>query len=211
MRDTLAPVAARQGHPTMSGTRGPWSRLRRERPAPAKAARPRLVRGLRHAALWLALGILLAVGYSYRFELSDVVDRLGGELIPYAAVTTGDGALRVRAQRDGHFYVDTRVDGHEVRFLVDTGASVVALSLADAERIGVDRARLDFSRRLQTAGGIVRAAPIVIRTLELGDIRLTNLRALVNEERMPFSLLGINALERLSSYEVRDGTLTLKP
>ena len=211
MRDTLAPVAARQGRRVMTGARGPWSRLRRGRPAPTRAAHPRLARGLRHAALWLALGILLAVGYSYRFELSDVVDRLGGELIPYAAVTTGDGALRVRAQRDGHFYVDTRVDGREVRFLVDTGASVVALSPADAERIGVDRARLDFSRRLQTAGGIVRAAPVVIRTLELGDIRLTNVRALVNEKRMPFSLLGINALERLSSYEVRDGTLTLKP
>ena len=161
--------------------------------------------------MWLALGVLLALGYSYRFELGDVVDRLGGELIPYAAVTTEDGALRVRAQPDGHFFVDARVDGQEVRFLVDTGASVVALSPADANRIGLDRARLNFSRRLQTAGGIVRAAPVRIRMLELGDIRLTNVRAVVNEEFMPHSLLGVSALDRLGGYEVRDGTLTLKP
>ena len=206
----------------MTRFRGPWSRLPRESgrrwsapragpPLPPTGLRRRLVRRLRHAAIWLALGLALAIGYSYRFELGDVVNRLGGELIPHAAVTTEDGALRVRAQRDGHFYIDSRVDGREVRFLVDTGASVVALSPADAERIGLHRAGLNFSRRLHTAGGIVRAAPVRLRTLELGDIRLTNVRAVVNEETMPHSLLGVSALERLGSYEVRDGVLTLRP
>ena len=168
-------------------------------------------RRLRHAAIWLALALVLAIGYSYRAELGEVVERLRGELVPYAAVTTEDGALRVRAQPDGHFYVDTLADGQEVRFLVDTGASVVALSPADAARLGHDRRRLDFSRRLHTAGGIVRAAPVLIRSLELGDIRLANVRALVNEEALPHSLLGVNVLERLGSYEVRDGVLTLRP
>ena len=138
------------------------------------------VRRLRHAAVWLALAAVVAIGYSYRFELTDLVDRLGGEIVPYAAVTTEDGAVRVRAHRDGHFYIDSRVNGQDVRFLVDTGASVVALSPDDAERIGFDRTRLNFSQRLHTAGGVGRAAPVVIRTLELGDIRLTNVRAVVN-------------------------------
>ena len=207
----------------MSDERGPWSRLRRESgwqrhglppgspPPGMKPPRRALARRLRHAAIWLALGLVLAIGYSYRFELSDVVDRLGGELIPYAAVTTEDGGLRVRAHSDGHFYVQALADGSEIRFLVDTGASVVALSPADADSLGLDRTQLNYSRRLHTAGGVVRAAPVLIRTLELGDIRLTNVRALVNEEPMPFSLLGVNALERLSGYEVRDGTLTLRP
>lgn len=222
-RRTAVGLVDRRGRSTVTGVRGPWGRPRRvsgwrwaaPRPRPplppTGPGRRRLVRRLRHAAVWLALGVLLALGYSYRFELGDVVDRLGGELIPYAAVTTEDGALRVRAQPDGHFFVDARVDGQEVRFLVDTGASVVALSPADANRIGLDRARLNFSRRLQTAGGIVRAAPVRIRMLELGDIRLTNVRAVVNEEFMPHSLLGVSALDRLGGYEVRDGTLTLKP
>ena len=169
------------------------------------------VRRLRHAAVWLAIAGVLAIGYSYRFELTDLVNRLGGEIIPHAAVTTGDGSVRVRAHRDGHFYIDSRVNGQNVRFLIDTGASVVALSPEDAERIGFDPKRLDFSQRLHTAGGIVRAAPVVIRTLELGDIRLANVRAVVNGERLPHSLLGISALERLGGYEVRDGTLTLRP
>ena len=64
---------------------------------------------------------------------------------------------------------------------------------------------------IHAPGGIVRAAPVVIRSLELGDIRLSNVRAVVNGERLPHSLLGISALERLSGYEVRDGTLTLRP
>ena len=207
----------------MTDPRGPWSRLRREsggfrhglsphtRPPAAKASLQAWRRRFRHAAIWFALALVLAIGFSYRSELGDVVDRLRGELVPHAAVTTGDGGLRVRAQSDGHFYVDTRVDGREVRFLVDTGASVVALSPADAGRLGYDRAGLDFSRRLHTAGGPVRAAPVLLRRLELGDIVLNNVRALVNEEPMRHSLLGINALERLSSYEVRDGTLTLTP
>ena len=207
----------------MSPTRGPWSHLRRHtgwrdhgsfppKPGPPGHARPSaLIRRLRHAAVWLALAGILAIGYSYRFELGDLVNRLGGEIVPYAAVTTEDGSVRVRAQRDGHFYIDSRVNGQEIRFLIDTGASVVALSPDDAERIGFHRARLNFSQRLHTAGGIVRAAPVVIRSLQLGDIRLRNVRAVVNEEALPHSLLGISALERLGSYEVRDGTLTLRP
>ena len=207
----------------MSAERGPWSRLRREAgwhrlgsspqppPPPRKPAPDALLRRLRHAAIWLALAGILAIGYSYRFELTDLVNRLGGEIVPYAAVTTEEGAVRVRAHRDGHFYIDSRVNGAEVRFLIDTGASVVALSPDDAERIGFDRSQLNFSQRLHTAGGIVRAAPVVIRSLELGGIRLSNVRAVVNGERLPYSLLGISALERLGGYEVRDGTLTLRP
>ena len=207
----------------MTSERGPWSRLRREAgwhrqgpspqppQPPRKPARGRPLRRLRHAAIWLALAGILAIGYSYRFELTDLVNRLGGEIVPYAAVTTEEGAVRVRAHRDGHFYIDSRVNGADVRFLIDTGATIVALSPEDAERIGFDPAQLNFSQRLHTAGGIVRAAPVVIRSLELGDIRLSNVRAVVNGERLPHSLLGISALERLSGYEVRDGTLTLRP
>ena len=207
----------------MTLERGPWSRLRREAgwqrlgsspgpPRPPRRAAPGAwTRRLRHAAVWLTLAAVLAIGYSYRFELTDVVNRLGGEIIPYAAVTTEDGAVRVRAHRDGHFYVDSRVGDRTIRFLVDTGATSVALSPADAQRIGFDLAQLDFSRRLHTAGGIVRGAPVVIRSLDIGGIRLSNVRAIVNEQAMRHSLLGISALDRLGGYEVRDGTLTLRP
>ena len=206
----------------MTSERGPWSRLRREAgwhrlgspprsPRPPGRAPGGLVRRLRHAAVWLALAGVLAIGYSYRFELTDVVNRLGGEIIPYAAVTGEDGSVRVRAHRDGHFYVDSRVGERTIRFLVDTGATSVALSPTDAQRIGFDLAQLSFSRRLQTAGGTVRGAPVVIPSLEIGGIRLANVRAVVNEQAMPHSLLGISALDRLGGYEVRDGTLTLRP
>ena len=211
----------------MTGNRGPWGGKRRDQsgavPATARTERvatpiPTAKTGQRkpgnrwkQAGVWAGAVVLLILAYSFRFELGHLGDRVVGELLPYAAVTTEEGAIRLRAQRDGHYYIDASVDGREVRFLVDTGASIVVLSPADATRLGIDLAQVNFSRRMRTAGGIVRGAPIVIRTLNLGAISLTNVSAVINESAMSHSLLGVSALEQLSSYEVRDGTLTLRP
>ena len=207
----------------MTEKRGPWEGRRRDNNAsvpsagktganrPTPAVGPVASRRWRHGGVWIGAVVLLILAYSFRFELGQLGERVVGELLPYAAVTTDEGAIRLRAQRDGHYYVDARVNDREVRFLVDTGASIVVLSPADASRLGIDLASVEFSRRTRTAGGIVRGAPIIIRTLDLGAIRLTNVAAVINESPMAHSLLGVSALQQLSSYEVRDGTLTLRP
>ena len=84
------------------------------------------------------------------------------------------------------------------------------LSPDDANRLGIKLTPANFTRRMRTANGIVRGAPVVIRALELGTIHLSNVSAVINEAAMAHSLLGVSALEKLSSYEVRDGTLTLR-
>ncbi len=84
------------------------------------------------------------------------------------------------------------------------------LSPADARRLGFDLGRLAFTEYYATANGTVRGAPIRLDEIVVGPIRLTNLRASVNEAAMDTSLLGMSFLNRLDSYEVRGDTLTLR-
>ena len=117
----------------------------------------------------------------------------------------------IRAGNHGHFVAEVTVDGTDVRFLVDTGASDVVLSPADAERLGFDPARLRFSKFYRTANGTVRGAPVRLSEMKIGPIRVTDVRASVNEADMNRSLLGMSFLNRLSGYAVEGGRLILKP
>jgi aspartyl protease family protein len=97
-----------------------------------------------------------------------------------------------------------------VDFMVDTGASHVVLTLQDARRIGFSPAQLAFTEQFQSANGVVPAAPIELRELRIGQLRVFNLEAAVNGGPLPISLLGMSFLKRLSSYEVARGRLILR-
>ena len=169
-----------------------------------------LTRIVGSAAVWIAIALLLVLGYSYRAELTGLKDRVMGEFLPHSGIAAGGSALSFRPAMDGHFYVEARVEGVAIRFLVDTGASRVVLSQADARRIGIDPARLDYSLRIATANGEARAASVMLTTIEVEDHRVEGVRALVNEAPMSHSLLGMSFLDRLDGYEVRDGALVLR-
>ena len=164
---------------------------------------------LRSAAAWIAIGAVLFVGYSLRHEFLGLKDRLAAELLPHQCLV-GDAAISFRANAQGHFVVEADVDGTALRFLVDTGASDVSLSPADAERLGFDLAGLDYTRRYRTANGMIRGAPVRLARVAIGPIVLDDVRASVNEAAMKHSLLGMSFLERLSGYEVARETLTLR-
>jgi aspartyl protease family protein len=170
--------------------------------------RPSLM--VRHLLIWIGVLLVLVIGYSYRFDLMRLGDRLTGELVPDRGIDAGADAVSFRAARDGHFHVAATVDGVPVRFMVDTGASTVALSPADAKRIGFDVERLSYTLTLRTASGIGRGAPVRLREVRIGPIVVRDVRAVVNRAEMDRSLLGMSLLERLSSYQVKDGTLTLR-
>jgi len=87
----------------------------------------------------------------------------------------------------------------------------VVLSPADARRLGFDPDTLDFSKVYRTANGTVYGAPVRLRSLTIGSIRIDNVRASVNGAEMSRSLLGMSFLERLSGYEVTAGSLILYP
>ena len=122
-----------------------------------------------------------------------------------------DGEVSFRERKGGHFIVDAKVDGVPIQFLVDTGASDVTLTPRDARRLGFDLNRLNYDRTYRTANGVVKGAPVRLHRLSVGHISLADVRASVNSADMNRSLLGMSFLSRLSSFEVAQGTLTLRP
>lgn len=166
--------------------------------------RARLGTALRHAAIWalLLLGLVLAYGFS---------DELASQLFPDRARPAGEQAVALRRAGDGHFYARARVNGAEVRFLVDTGASSVVLSRIDAARAGFDPERLSYTVPASTANGTVMGAPVSLNRVELGGVTATGVRALVNSGEMRTSLMGMSYLERFSRLSVEGDTLLLRP
>ncbi|HVO16849.1 MAG TPA: TIGR02281 family clan AA aspartic protease [Alphaproteobacteria bacterium] len=165
---------------------------------------------LRSILAWGALAVLLVLGYTYRDDLSDVVGRVTGELRPSQGTLSGERALTFRQSRGGHFLVEARVGEVPVRFLVDTGASAVILSRADAARLGFDPAKLRYTQRFGTANGEILAAPVTLPSVAIGPARFDDVRAYVSDGNFAGSLLGMSLLGRFRSYEVKDGTLTLR-
>jgi len=115
-----------------------------------------------------------------------------------------------RRARDGHFYVDAEVNGARIRFLIDTGATFVALSPEDARSAGLRIFESDYTARTTTANGVTRVAPVTLRQVELEQMQLFDVRAVVLERPMPVSLLGMSFLSRLQSYETRNDELVLR-
>jgi len=171
------------------------------------AVRREPLKQLRNAAIWLALGLALVVGYSFKDELGS---RLLGELVPQHGMANSDGSVTFRAGADGHFHVEARINGTRLRMLVDTGASQVVLSPADARRLGLDLAALDFRHVSETANGPVTGAPVTLREIAVGAVRLADVAASVNGAEMSESLLGMTFLSRLSGFEVSGDRLTLR-
>jgi len=158
---------------------------------------------------WVVIAAVLVLGYSYRNELGEMKNRILGELSPTSPISTQPGRIAVRAGPNGHFFIDAEVNGQPVRFLVDTGASDIVLSPADARRVGLDPGRLSYTRVYGTANGTVRGAPVVLRSRVVGPLRVTDMPASVNGAPMNGSLLGQTFLKRLRGYSVRNGVLTL--
>jgi aspartyl protease family protein len=113
------------------------------------------------------------------------------------------------ADQHGHFVINAVVNGDDVRFVLDTGASDVVLGIDTAKRLGFDPATLAFSRQYQTANGLAAGAPIVLREIRIGTLSLYDVPATVVRQPLPVALLGNSFLSRLSGHEVRDGRLTL--
>jgi aspartyl protease family protein len=95
--------------------------------------------------------------------------------------------------------------------LVDTGASFVSLSQRDAELLGLRPTEKDFIYRMQTANGIVKAAPVRLREMQVGDISVRDVDAVVHRAGgPPISLLGMSFLRRLAGFEQVQGRLILR-
>jgi aspartyl protease family protein len=161
---------------------------------------------LRQLVIWGGLGLLFYAFVGHRLSVP------GGPTAPVAAASAPQArgarpnSLIYNANQQGHVMLDGAVNGAPVRFLVDTGATMVVLTMHDAAAAGVGN--LVFSMRTSTANGVARAAPVTLREVRLGQLSIDDVSAAV-VENLGISLLGQSFLTRLDSYEMRDGVLTL--
>ncbi len=163
--------------------------------------RAALGRTLRQALAWGLIFVGVLAGYGlWNDVMRDVVARQS---------VARDGAIVVPRSPDGHFYLTLRLNGVPVQFVVDTGATNVVLSEADARRVGLDPDRLVFAGRANTANGTVATASARIETVELENITDRNMRVQVNGGEMNGSLLGMDYLRRFARIEIEPDRLVL--
>lgn len=151
------------------------------------------------AWVFIFIGVIALVG---------LWDDVKSTVSPTIGTMNSDGDITIPRARDGHFYVTLQVNEEPVTFLVDTGASQVVLTQADARRVGIDPGDLNYIGRAMTANGEVRTAPVRLDEVALGPIIDRNVPAQVNEGLMSQSLLGMTYLHRFDKIEInRDGLL----
>jgi aspartyl protease family protein len=123
---------------------------------------------------------------------------------------TGNRSATIEADQSGHFTGLFAINGRKEEGLVDTGASMVAINVSTAQRLGIDRADLDFRYAVDTANGKARAAYIRLETVEIGPVKVDNIGAMVLEDKaLSGTLIGMSFLKGLASYRVEDGRLHL--
>ncbi len=164
---------------------------------------------LKYLAAWSGIGLIVIILYSYRFEFTDFKNRILGEINPSLVRTKESGQLVIKLSEDGHFYMNIRINGKKIRFMVDTGASDIVISASDARKIGINLKKLTFNRSYQTANGRSWGASVRLKEVEVGGVKLEDVSASVNSGDMGISLLGMSFLRQFSKYEFYRDELVL--
>ncbi|GKQ54950.1 TIGR02281 family clan AA aspartic protease [Bradyrhizobium sp. Ce-3] len=162
------------------------------------------------AAILIGLGTLMA--------------QMASKMAPAAATTTKQTiapavtvaqasarTLSIAPDPRGHFATDGRIDGQRINFMVDTGASVVALNETSAARFGLRPVPGDYTSRVTTANGTIKAAPARLAMIEIGGLTVRDVDALVlPDEALSENLLGLSFLSKLKRFEYANGKLLLE-
>lgn len=127
-----------------------------------------------------------------------------------SAARSSSGEVRIGRAGDSHFYADAAVNGTNIRMMVDSGASLIALTRSDAEAIGIDVDRLPIAGTAKTAGGDVPMRVVVLDSVEVDGIEVRRVEAAVIDADMGVSLLGQSYLSKLDAVNVEGDTMTLR-
>lgn len=163
------------------------------------------------ALFWVVVALVLVVGYSYRFELKSVADRVMAELVPGRAASRGPRIVEINRGRVGEFSVSALVNGANVPMALDTGASAVVLTQDAAKAAGLPLEVLSYNVTVDTANGRTRAASVTLDRVGVGGIVERSVPALIAQPgQLRTSLLGMTFLNRLESWEVRGDKLIMR-
>jgi len=186
------------------------------------ALTPGTQRLLREAGSWAVVALIGVAAFTHFDELRSGTARLFGVPAPGEGGARQDDAgematarfgsmVEIKAGRGGHFNTEAEINGRPVEVMIDTGATMVALSYEDAERAGLYLNDGDFTATVSTANGVARVAPVTLDRVSIGDITVRDVPAAVAEPgRLKMSLLGMTFLNKLSRFDMRSGTLVLQ-
>ncbi len=166
--------------------------------------------------------ILAAVLVGLGTFMADMADRMTAT--PASAKTTLRGAVPIETSaptglrnliipRDarGHFQTEGRIDGQRIGFMVDTGASVVALNETSAARFGLRPSRGDYNATVTTANGTIKAARTRLAMVDIGGLVVRDVDAMVlPDEALSENLLGLSFLSKLKRFEYANGKMVLE-
>jgi aspartyl protease family protein len=168
-------------------------------------------RGLQMFAGWVIIFLAAFVAFTLKDDFIALGKRVvnetrgGGTQIVQAGET-----LRIKQALDGHFWVDARVNGEKVRFLIDSGATTTSISADTAKRAGIEPSK-GFPALVRTANGVVPVERGRAETVKVGTIERRNLAVHVSEAFGDMNVLGMNFLSSLSGWSVEGKWLVLKP
>ena len=172
--------------------------------------RDNFVQAIKSALIWVVVALMLVVGYTYRFELKDVSNRVMAELAPGHAASKGRTVELARMQ-GGDFQIATEVNGKHVGMVLDTGASAVVLTNDAAKAAGLPLEMIKYTVNVDTANGRTQAAAITLDRIAIGGIVERSVPALIAQPgQLKTSLLGMSFLNRLQGWEVRGDKLLMR-
>lgn len=166
--------------------------------------------------IWIIVFFFVIALYAYRHEFNDFKQRIISAVIP-SYEWIGDEEISLTRYADGHFYISTEAiaSGSQgrianIKFLVDTGASGVAISRKDALNMGLDLSKLTYDQKSYTANGVAYSASIKLDKLIIGKKTFYNVRAHVSSGGLDVSLLGMSVLDDFSDVRFVNDKLILK-
>lgn len=172
--------------------------------------RDRFAQAVQWALIWAVIGLMLVAGYTYRFELKDAGERVMAELVPGRAASRGK-AVEVARGKAGDFQISAKVNGANVAMVLDTGASAVVLTHEAAKAAGLPLDFIKYNVNVDTANGRAQAASVTLDRITVGGIVERSVPALIAPPgQLKTSLLGMSFLNRLESWEVRGGKLSMR-
>ena len=185
--------------------------------------------GMRHilseAVLWFSVFIIALTAFFYLDDRIGVyldhrakqqqqakehsIKAVQREERPEQQDESGYGRVVLQAGRGGHFEVNAYINDSSVKLIADTGATYVALSYDDADSLGLTY-NLKYTGRARTANGVTKVAPVILQSIQIGDIEVKNVKAFVHEEgALHISLLGMSFIGRLERFEMSGRQLVL--
>ncbi|MEM6626454.1 MAG: TIGR02281 family clan AA aspartic protease [Pseudomonadota bacterium] len=129
---------------------------------------------------------------------------------PFELEAPSGRAATLRKETDGYYWATAKVGRTPVKFMVDTGASVVALTPRDARRLGYNLSQLERDTEIRTAGGTIQAASVTLDEIVIGKVRVDNVRAVIMSDELEQSLLGMSFLERVARWEVTQRAIIIR-